>query len=72
VRAGCDAGLQTKAGETGREVAEAHGHTAVVARLRACAEALVRADAVLAQDKRGPGHPRALSVITRTFYSETQ
>jgi ankyrin repeat protein len=34
-RAGCDVGIKTKAGQTGREVAEAEGHTEVVARLRA-------------------------------------
>jgi ankyrin repeat protein len=33
-RAGCDVGLKTKNGETGRQLAERQGHMAVVARLR--------------------------------------
>jgi ankyrin repeat protein len=35
IRAGCDVGLRTKDGRTGREVAEAQGHAAVVERLGA-------------------------------------
>jgi ankyrin repeat protein len=36
-RAGCDVGLKEQDGRTGRELAEANGHVAVVARLRAAA-----------------------------------
>jgi ankyrin repeat protein len=34
-RAGCDVGIKNKSGQTGRELAEARGHAAVVERLRA-------------------------------------
>ena len=37
-RAGCDVGLNTKTGFTGREVAEGSGHAAVLARLQAVVE----------------------------------
>jgi ankyrin repeat protein len=46
-RAGCDVGLKDKYGKTGRELAEAEGHAAVVERLRAVvAEQLRAAQAV--------------------------
>ena len=53
-RAGCDVGLKDSDGKTGRELAEAEGHAAVVARLRAVvAEQLRAAQAV----GPGPGEP---------------
>jgi ankyrin repeat protein len=42
-RAGCDVGLKDKSGHTGRERAEARGHVAVVARLRAVVAEQLRA-----------------------------
>ena len=42
-RAGCDVRLKTKGGRTGREVAEAKGHTAVMERLRALVADQLRA-----------------------------
>jgi ankyrin repeat protein len=39
VRAGCDVGLKDGEGKTGRALAEAEGHAAVVERLRAAAAA---------------------------------
>jgi ankyrin repeat protein len=41
--AGCDVGLKTKAGQTGREVAEAQGHAEVLTRLRAVVADQLRA-----------------------------
>jgi ankyrin repeat protein len=49
VRAGCDVGLKNSNGKTGREVAEAQGHAAVVERLRA-----VVADQLRAAQAVGP------------------
>jgi hypothetical protein len=43
IRAGCDVGLKTKDGQTGRELAEVKGHAAVVARLRAVVAEQLRA-----------------------------
>jgi ankyrin repeat protein len=42
-RAGCDIGLKDKSGHTGRELAEAKGHAAVVERLRAVVAEQLRA-----------------------------
>jgi ankyrin repeat protein len=42
-RAGCDVGLKDSDGKTGRELAEAEGHAAVVARLRAVVAEQLRA-----------------------------
>jgi serine/threonine-protein phosphatase 6 regulatory ankyrin repeat subunit B len=42
-RAGCDVGIKDSKGRTGRELAEAHGHVAVVARLRAVVSDQLRA-----------------------------
>ena len=44
-RAGCDVGLETTHGKTGREIAESEGHAAVVERLRALQGARVGAAA---------------------------
>ena len=43
IRAGCDVGLKTKDGQTGRELAEVRGHAAVVKRLRAVVAEQLRA-----------------------------
>ena len=43
MRAGCDVGLKDSGGYTGRELAEAQGHAAVLARLRAVVAEQLRA-----------------------------
>jgi hypothetical protein len=42
-RAGCDVGIKDNHGQTGREIAEGYGHTAVVERLRAVVAEQLRA-----------------------------
>jgi ankyrin repeat protein len=73
-RAGCDVGLKTNSGWTGREIAETEGHTAVMARLRAvvaeqlrAAQAAARAspesEPVAFAGERGLGHDLAYAAI---------
>jgi hypothetical protein len=57
--AGCDVGLKDKNGLTGREVAEANGHAAVVARLRAVVGEQLRA----AQMARASLAPEPAAVV---------
>jgi ankyrin repeat protein len=58
-RAGCDTGLKDGDGKTGRELAEAQGHTAVVAQLRA-----VVADQLRAAQAVGPApEPEKAAVV---------
>jgi ankyrin repeat protein len=52
--AGCDVGLKTVHGETGRELAEAEGHTAVVERLRAMVTKQLRAAQAAARAAKQP------------------
>jgi ankyrin repeat protein len=59
VKAGCDVGIKIKSGATGREMAEARGHAAVVARLRA-----VVGEQLRAAQAAGPAPaPKAAAVV---------
>jgi ankyrin repeat protein len=67
VRAGCDVGIKDTKGRTGREMAEAEGHAAVVARLRAVvAEQLRAAQAAVGSEAlelaAGAGGKRILTI----------
>jgi hypothetical protein len=55
VRAGCDVGVKSSNGMTGRQIAEECGHTAVVERLRAVVAEQLRAALV----RRTPSWPRS-------------
>ena len=60
VRAGCDVGIRSSNGMTGRQIAEECGHTAVVARLRAVVAEQLRA----AQVRETPSWPRSWANVS--------